>query len=80
MSEATQAALREDADLLGLEEAETIMAELETLKRLAAGTDHRAIKLQIDAVNRVTEPFATRRMDRSVRRALAGRSVESIGS
>ncbi|OGA16590.1 MAG: Fe-S protein assembly chaperone HscA [Betaproteobacteria bacterium RIFCSPLOWO2_02_FULL_63_19] len=80
MSEATQAALREDADLLGLEEAETIMAELETLKRLAAGTDHRAIKLQIDAVNRVTEPFATRRMDRSVRRALAGRSVASIGS
>ena len=80
MSEATLAAMREDGDLLPPEEVSVINAELETLKRLAAGTDHRAIKLQIEAVNKITEPFATRRMDRSVKRALAGRSVESMGS
>jgi len=80
MIEATESALREDADLLSEEERQAVCAEIATLKQLAEGGDHRAIKLQIDRVNRATEPFATRRMDRSVTRALAGRSVESIGS
>ena len=80
MIEATESALREDADLLTAEEIEAIRAELTGLRRVAGGTDHRAIKLQIERVNRATEPFATRRMDRSVKRALAGRNVESIGS
>jgi len=79
MIEASESALREDADLLCAEEIETIRAELATLRRLAAATDHRAIKQQVERVNRVTGPFATRRMDRSVKRALTGRNVASIG-
>ena len=73
-------ALREDADLLSAEEIEAIPADLAELRHAAGGTDHRVIKLQIEHVNRATEPFATRRMDRSVKRALTGRNVESIGS
>ena len=36
--------------------------------------------LQIDHMNKATETFAARRMDRSVRRALEGRSIASIGN
>lgn len=80
MIEASESALREDADLLSAEEIDVIRAEVAALRRLAGGSDQRAIRVQIDRVNRATEPFATRRMDRSVKRALAGRNVESIGS
>ena len=39
------------------------------------GTDHRAIKQAIEALNRATEEFAARRMDAGVKRALAGRKI-----
>ena len=42
------------------------------LEQLLHGTDHRAIKQAIDALNRATEDFAARRMDQGIRRALAG--------
>jgi len=80
MIEASESALREDADLLSAEEIDAIRADVAALGKLALGSDHRAIKLQIERLNRATEPFATRRMDRSVKRALTGRNVESIGS
>ncbi len=80
MIEATESALREDADLLSSEEQESIRAEIAALRRLAAGNDHRAIKMQVDRVNKATEPFASRRMDRSVQRALSGRTVASLDS
>ena len=44
------------------------------LDKLLAGTDHRAIKQAVDALNRATEEFAARRMDAGVRRALAGQA------
>ena len=80
MIEASESALREDADLLSAEEIDAIRADVAALGKLALGSDHRAIKLQIERLNRATEPFAARRMDRSVKRALTGRNVESIGS
>jgi molecular chaperone HscA len=80
MIEATESALRQDADLLSAGEIDAIGAEVAALRQLAGGSDQRAIRVQIDCVNRATGPFAARRMDRSVRRALTGRNVESIGS
>jgi molecular chaperone HscA len=79
MVAATESALAADGDLLSAEERAGIDAELAALRNAIAGTDHRAIKAAVDRMNRVTEPFASRRMDRSVRHALAGRRVESIG-
>ncbi len=80
MIEATASALREDADLLSPDELESIRAELAALRQLAGGTDHRAIKMQVDRLNKATEPFASRRMDRSVKSALSGRTVASLDS
>lgn len=80
MIDATESALREDGDVLTVEEVAAIQAEIVLLRGLAPGADQRAIRQQIDRLNRMTGPFAERRMDRSVRRALEGRSIASIGS
>ena len=78
MLEATEAALREDADLLSAEESSALRSELEALRKTLSCTDHRTLKSGIERVNRASEAFAGRRMDRSIKRALAGRKVESL--
>jgi molecular chaperone HscA len=78
MLEAVENALHEDRDLLSSEEGSAIRAELEALGKTISCTDHRTIKSAIEKVNRATEAFAGRRMDRAVKRALAGRKVESL--
>jgi molecular chaperone HscA len=78
MLEAVENALLEDHDLVSSEEESAIRAELEALGKTLSCTDHRTIKTAIERVNRVTEAFAGRRMDRAVKRALAGRKVESL--
>jgi molecular chaperone HscA len=76
--DATQSALREDADLLSAAERAELEAEIEGLRKTLSCTDHRTIKLAVERLNRATDAFAGRRMDRSVKRALAGRKVESL--
>jgi len=78
MLEATEGALREDADLLSAEESSALRSELEALRKTLSCSDHRTIKAGIERVNRASEAFAGRRMDRSIKRALAGRKVESL--
>jgi molecular chaperone HscA len=78
--DATQAALREDAALLSAGELALIEDAVRSLEAMLASPDPRAIKRASDALNRCTEEFAARRMNASVRRALAGRSVESINA
>jgi molecular chaperone HscA len=75
---ATQSALDVDGDLLSDAERADLTALIEALQRQAQGDDHDAIKVSIDALARGTEEFAARRMDRSVRAALAGRKLDEI--
>jgi molecular chaperone HscA len=49
-----------------------------SLERLLPGTDHRAIKKAVEALNHATADFAARRMDEGIRRALAGRKIGSL--
>jgi len=76
--EATQAALAADRDLL--DEAEfTRVAQLMTdLVDCAERSDFGALKAAIDRLAHGTEEFAARRMDRSIRAALAGRRVDDV--
>jgi molecular chaperone HscA len=78
MLEAVENALRDDADLVSVEEGSSVRAELDALRRTLSCNDHRTIRSAIERVNRATEAFAGRRMDRAVKRALAGRKVESL--
>lgn len=75
---ATQSALDADAALLSDEERAEIAALLASLRTTAQGSDHQAIKEAVEALARGTEEFAARRMDRSVRSALAGRKLDEI--
>jgi len=73
-----EAALQQDAALLDAAEFSAIREGVACLRTQAQHEDHRAIKNAIDDLNRLTERFAARRMDRSVQQALTGRSVASL--
>ena len=76
--EATRSAVSQDAKLLDASERQAIQAGIASLEKRLKGTDHRAIKQAVEALNRATEEFAQRRMDEGVRRALAGRRIGSL--
>src|SRR5687767_13274983 len=76
--EATQAALNVDASLVSAEDKRSIEAAIASLEKLLPGTDHRAIKQAVEALNRATDEFAARRMDEGIKRALAGRKIGSL--
>lgn len=77
--EALNSALAEDAEkLLSVDEANEIRQMIGELEQLAQGTEQRAIKLKIDAVDKLSAEFAQRRMDASINKALTGHSVDDI--
>ena len=76
--EAVQAALRQDGELLTEDEAKTIEAGIAALQVAALGEDRRAISTNMNALETATKEFAARRMDKSIRRAFAGRRIEEI--
>ena len=77
--EATQTALDQDGMQL-LDDAERAKIEraMETLRVLLNDTNHIAIKRAAESLNRVTAPFAAKRMDASVKRALTGQRLDAI--
>ena len=76
--EATRAALQSDGTLLSQQEKTSIEAAMQALERFLGGSDHRAIKKAVDALNKATEDFAAQRMDAGIKRALAGRKIGSL--
>ncbi|MCT7309149.1 Fe-S protein assembly chaperone HscA [Ralstonia sp. 22086] len=77
--EALSQALAADGDLLSPEERAAIDTEIATLRTTMQGEDHRAIKDAVDALSHGTDEFAARRMDRGIRKALAGKRIEELG-
>ncbi len=75
---ATQSALQADAELLSGGERAEIIQLIEAVRAQASGDDHAAIKAAVEALAHGTEEFAARRMDRSVRTALAGKSLDEV--
>jgi molecular chaperone HscA len=71
-------ALAKDPDLLDAAERAQIDRRIGDLRAARDGTDHRALKAAIEALNRATESFAARRMDRAITGALAGRRVDEV--
>ncbi|MBS1236126.1 MAG: chaperone protein HscA, partial [Proteobacteria bacterium] len=79
--EAVQAALRADGDAyLDRDERAAIDAALAALRNARAGTDTTAIKQAVAVVDQATQTFAMRRMDASVRSALAGHRLDEFKS
>ena len=77
--EAVQSALDVDGErLLDDEERLAIAAQMDTLRELAGGSDTAAIENQIKRLSQVTDAFAARRMDATVKAALSGRRLNEI--
>ena len=75
---ATRAALAADGDLLDGDEHEAIERLLSDLDQARHGEDRLAIDAATQALARGTEAFAAERMNRGIREALTGRSVDDI--
>ena len=80
---ATQSALDEDGGLLDDVERVTVDGLMNKVREAIAQSqsgaiDHQALKLAIEALANGTEDFASRRMDRSVRTALKGKSLDQV--
>ena len=78
MQEAVTAALAADSDLLTPAELADISAALAALVQVASGSDRGAITTALERVNKITEPFAARRMDRSIHQAFMGKKLEDM--
>ena len=84
---ATQSALDSDTDLLSPDEQATIAAQLQMVRDAVAmsndttlepGLRQNVVHDAVQALAHGTEEFAARRMDKSVRKALSGKSLDEI--
>ena len=76
--EAVQSALKSDGELLSAEELGRVESAIAKLQTTALGENRRHITLAMDDLEAETKDFAARRMDKSIRRALAGRKVDEL--
>ena len=75
---ATRSALAADGDLLTDAERRAMLGLVDTLGHIAQSADHHAIDAAVKALAAGTEAFAAARMNRGIRQALAGRSIEEV--
>jgi len=73
------AAMQADGDeLLSEQEKQDLLSAIEALIELRNGDDADAIEVGIKQTDKASQDFASRRMDKSIRAALAGQSVDNI--
>ncbi|MEM5312725.1 Fe-S protein assembly chaperone HscA [Paraburkholderia sp. JHI869] len=77
--EATNAALGADGELLDESERAQVNTLIATLAQVAQGDDAGAIEAATKSLSEGTDEFAARRMDKGIKRALAGKKLDEIG-
>ena len=76
--ESVQAAMSTDADLLTAAEQTRIEQLIETARAAAKGDDIDHVTTAVKALAAGTDDFAARRMDRSIRAALTGKTLDDV--
>jgi molecular chaperone HscA len=77
--EAVAIALTADGErLLTDQEQQVIVNQMEQLVTVRNGEDHHAIAKQIEIMAKASNAYAAMRMDDSIKRALAGKSVDQL--
>src|SRR5690554_2230198 len=77
--EAVEAALAADGErLLDAEERLAIESQMQALRELLDSQDGAAVERQIKRLSQITDAFAARRLDSTVKAALAGRRLNDI--
>ena len=77
--EATGAALAADGELLDADERKAVDALIDALRTIVQGEDAGAIEAATKALSEGTDEFAARRMNKGIKRALAGKRLDEIG-
>ena len=77
--EATNAALGADGELLDEAERAQVDVLIAALAQVAQGDDAGAIEAATKSLSEGTDEFAARRMDKGIKRALAGKRLDEIG-
>lgn len=74
-----RAAMAADGEtLLSTEEKAALLAQMEALQLAVEGEDLEHLRRETESLGRASEAFAARRMDKSIREALAGKSLDAI--
>ncbi|MBE2896187.1 Fe-S protein assembly chaperone HscA [Pasteurellaceae bacterium HPA106] len=76
--ESVREALKQDRTLLNDDEYAAIMQATEQLEQACRGDEAQEIKVHINQLDKLTQDFAARRMDSSVRKVLQGQKVSNI--
>jgi molecular chaperone HscA len=75
---AVRSALNVDHDLLSADERSAIDAAIESVEAACAGSNRDAVTEAVGVLEHATQSFAEKRMDRGIRQALAGVSVDRL--
>ncbi len=78
LMDAVQHAMAQDSDLLDQAQRADIEIQLQNLQDALSSADQQMIKRAIMALNEATVSFAQSRMDKSVKRALAGMNISDL--
>jgi molecular chaperone HscA len=77
--EAVEAALVEDKQLLDEDELDVIERKVAALKELVKTTnDAQVLRRSVESLSKATDDFAARRMNESIKKALAGKKIAEI--
>jgi molecular chaperone HscA len=76
--ESVEAALAADSDLLSAAQQTRIAQQLQATQSCVQGDDIEAIRVATKVLSEVTDDFAAQRMDRSIRAALKGKSLNEL--
>jgi len=71
-------ALEADGSLLAEDERDGLESAMDTMRTVVAGGQTEAIRLETKALSEASDEFAARRMNREIRRALQGQSVDVL--
>lgn len=77
---AVRAALQADCSLLSVEEREAIGEQMDGVIEAIKGTDRDVINKAAEALDAATSAFAEKRMDKGIRDALTGVSMDKLAS
>ena len=79
LADALQAAILEDgAALLTSEESEVLNTALTVLRKMSESGTPKEIACEVEHVSKLSEAFAARRMDASIKKALAGHKIDEF--
>jgi molecular chaperone HscA len=75
---ALDAAMKSDGDLIEAGERKAIDAAVAKLRETVAGEDRDRIAAAVEALEKVSHPFAQKRMDRAMETALKGQRLDEV--